>query len=284
MNAKGEAKIEPWYSFSSTEPAPDSTGDIMIQAVDSSGAVLASRQINLQFYVRTNPPSFVDWAPFEGAIRFPEKTAKFQIVQKGSKVFEIAVSANDPVVSGVFPTASASILDGPQTITWSASDPDGDALKYIVEYNPNPADANSEWLVLAADITTLQWQDDFGTLPGTKSGLIRVTATDGIRSTVAQSQSFSVSFKAPLVFIDALPNGNVFKLGSEIFLSGEAEDLQDGILDDQNLVWSSNISGTLGSGNEIVVTKLPAGDHTITLKATNSAGLTATQTISIKVQ
>jgi hypothetical protein len=198
-------------------------------------------------------------------------------------VYEAKVSAHDPVVSGVSPTAAATTLDGPQTIAWTASDPDGDALNYIVEYTPRPADPTSEWIVLASDITSPQWMDDFSTLPGTAAGAIRITATDGIRSAVATSQNFAVSFKPPLVSIDE-STGAVFTGGAVVRLSGEADDVQDGTIENQGLVWTSDISGTLGSGSEIALTRLPLGNHTITLTATNSAGLTASQSIKITVQ
>ena len=283
MNAQGQTRIQPWYSLSSTEPAADTTGDTQIQAVDASGTLLASQAIHLQFFVLSNPPTTVVWAPFEGALRFPDGAAKIQIVQKGSVVYEAKVSAHDPVVSGVSPTAAATTLDGPQTITWTASDPDGDALNYIVEYNPRPTDPTSEWLVLASDITSPQWMVDFGILPGTAAGAIRISATDGIRSAVATSQTFAVSFKPPLVSIDE-STGTVFTGAAVIRLSGEADDVQDGTIENQGLVWTSDVSGNLGSGSEIALTKLPLGNHTITLTATNSAGLTASQSIKITVQ
>lgn len=284
INAGGTVRVEPWYGLSSTEAVSDSTGDTQIQAVDAAGKVLASQQISPQFYVRTNPPTIVDWAPFEGALRFPDATAKFQIVQKGAVLYEIAVSANDPVISAVSPTSGGGTLDGPQTLTWTASDPDGDSLLFTVEYNPSPDDPNSEWLVLAPDIRAPQWQDDFSTLPGAKAGAIRITATDGIRAATAQSQTFAVPFKAPLVYIDDLAGGSTFKKGQEIRLDAEAEDLQDGVLDNEKLVWTSDISGRLGMGSTLVLAGLAPGSHTITLTATNSAGLSASQSIRITVQ
>lgn len=283
INAQGQVKAEPWWGLLSSEAVTDSKGDTQIQAVDANGAVLATQAFNLQFYVNSRPPRVVDWAPFEGAVRFPDGTARFQIVQKGTVIFDLPVSANDPVVVALTPTSAGANLDGPQTISWMASDADGDALVYTVEYNPRPSDPTSDWIVLANDISSTQWNDDFSTLPGAAAGQIRITASDGIRSSQALSQTFVVSYKAPLAYINAL-DSNTFAVGSEVRLRAEAEDLQDGILDGKALTWTSSISGPIGSGSEIVVTTLPAGAHTITLTATNSAGLTTTQTVAITVQ
>lgn len=283
INASGQTRMLPWYSALSTETVPDSKGTTQIQAVDASGTVLSSQAINPRFFVLTRPPSTITWAPIEGAIRFPDATAKFQIVQNSVVIHEALVSANDPVVTGVSPAAPGATLDGPQTIAWSASDADGDALNYMVEYNPRPGDPASDWIILAANLKANQWKDDFGTLPGALAGAIRITATDGIRSSSATSQNFAVSFKAPEVFIDGLADAT-FKQAELIELIGEAEDLQDGVLDGKSLVWTSSLSGTLGTGSELHVTGLKTGTHTITLTATNSAGLTSSQSVQIQIQ
>ena len=283
ITATGQTQILPWYSAMSADAVTDSTGATQIQGVDNSGNVLSSTAFNPQFFVLTNPPATVTAAPFEGAVRFPDGVVKFQIVQNGAVLYEAKVSANDPVVSGVSPTSSGLTLDGPQTITWAATDADGDSLTYMVEYNPRPTDPNSDWLVLATGLTTPQWQDDFGTLPGGSAAAVRITATDGLRASAALSQNFAVSFKAPSVFIDALAVSTL-KQADMIELTGEAEDVQDGDLDGTNLVWSSDIAGKLGTGSEIHVTGLASGTHNITLTATNSAGLTTSKSIQIQVQ
>ena len=71
-------------------------------------------------------------------------------------------------------------------------------------------------------------------------------------------------------------------MDDDIELSGSAVDLQDGVIPDQHMVWSSNISGKLGTGGDIVTT-LPPGEHIITLTATNSAGLTSSSSVVIRV-
>jgi len=283
ITATGQIQTQPWSSGMSTDAVTDSTGATQIQGVDGSGNVLSSTSFNPQFFVLTNPPTTVNAAPFEGAVRFPDGVVKFQIVRSGAVLYEAKVSANDPVVSAVSPATSGLTLDGPQTITWTAADADGDSLTYMVEYNPRPNDPNSDWLVLTTNLTTPQWQDDFGTLPGAAAAAIRITATDGIRASSALSQNFAVSFKAPSVFVDALAN-STFKTTDMIELTGEADDVQDGDLDGANLVWASDIAGKLGTGSEIHVTGLASGTHNITLTATNSAGLTTSQSIQIQIQ
>ncbi len=57
-----------------------------------------------------------------------------------------------------------------------------------------------------------------------------------------------------------------------IRLSGKGTDAEDGALPDSVLVWSSDRSGELGRGSELVVDMISTGYHTITLTGTDSDG------------
>jgi hypothetical protein len=67
-----------------------------------------------------------------------------------------------------------------------------------------------------------------------------------------------------------------------IDFSAAASDLEDGPLSQSALAWQSSIDGQFGSG-EAFQASLSAGDHLITLIATDSAGATGTGTVSITV-
>ena len=75
---------------------------------------------------------------------------------------------------------------------------------------------------------------------------------------------------------------------SELILGGQGSDLEDGALGGEQLTWTSDLSGYLGSGSELHI-RLYADDckgvtHTITLTATDSKGAqnTATRRITIR--
>ena len=55
-----------------------------------------------------------------------------------------------------------------------------------------------------------------------------------------------------------------------IILSAEAQDIEDGPLDGDSVVWTSSLDGVLGTGTELVVGELSPGQHLITVKATDS--------------
>jgi len=86
---------------------------------------------------------------------------------------------------------------------------------------------------------------------------------------------------APSVTISAPTNGASFTTTDNITFTGTAVDTEDGTIS-ANLVWTSNLSGQIGTGATFART-LPAGTHTITASVTDSGGLVGTKSITITV-
>ncbi len=276
---------EPWETFTSTDILPDTTGTLMIRAVDAGGATISSQKLNVEFWILSTPPNpirEIDPAPFEGALRLPAAAAKVQIVQNGSVIYEVPVSTHAPVVTSVSPV-SEQLLSGPYTVSWVASDLDGDALTATVEYNADVTDPKSEWIVLEGDLDGSSYALDFQDLPGSGTARIRVRVTDGILSGSAESAIFSVPAKPPAVFIDDPEFGLSYEIGDDVILDGDAADLYDDKIPDSSLVWSSNRSGVLGTGTSLITSSLPAGEHVITLAAINSKGLSGSASLTIHI-
>ncbi len=274
-------ELELWKSYADTVGLVDSAGSLMAQAVNGAGSIVASTAFTVQFFM-VHPPRVLTKAPFEGVINFPPDTVKFQIVKDGAVLAEVPVSANPPVVAGVTPRA-ATTLNGPYTITWTGSDPDGGKLTYTVEYNPDVTNPSSAWMVLVDESEARSWTEDFSQLPGGNHAKIRVSAYDGVLYGEAESAEFIVPLKKPELFLDELPWGADYDPGDDILLLAEAFDPQDEWLPDDRIRWTSNISGELGYGSELLVRNLPAGRHTITVTATNSAGLSSSETVTVQV-
>ena len=66
-----------------------------------------------------------------------------------------------------------------------------------------------------------------------------------------------------------------------IVLQGTGQDLEDGTLPDENLTWSSNKQGGLGSGPSLGMNSLQPGLHIITLTATDSFGAKSSSTVQV---
>ncbi|MHC5212527.1 MAG: zinc metalloprotease [Planctomycetota bacterium] len=87
---------------------------------------------------------------------------------------------------------------------------------------------------------------------------------------------------APTVTITA-PSGNItVSEGTSVNFAGTATDPEDGNLSG-SIAWSSNLSGSLGSGasiNEV----LSVGTHTVTASVTDSGGKSASDNVQVTVQ
>ncbi len=274
-------EINPWKSYTDTVTLSDSTGSLMVQAVNLAGTVLASTSFTVQFYM-VHPPRTLTNAPFEGVINFPAGTVKFRIVKNGAVLAEVPVSDHAPTVAGVTPQTTTT-LTGAYTINWTGNDTDGNNLTYTVEYNPDVTNASSGWMILADGLETSSFAQDFSRLPGGNHAKIRVSAYDGVLFGEAESAEFVVPLKLPEVTIDELPWGTVYNPGDDILLTVDAYDPQDGSLPDDKIRWTSDISGELGYGSELIVENLEEGRHTITVTATNSAGLSSRAAITVQV-
>jgi len=68
--------------------------------------------------------------------------------------------------------------------------------------------------------------------------------------------------------------------GDVIHFSGTAEDVEDGVLIGDSLVWTSSIDGQIGTGTSFKKA-LSAGQHTITLTATDSKGAAVSTSITV---
>jgi chitinase len=215
------------------------------------------------------------------AVAFPPGTAAFRI-KRGDKVLRVVpVSSNAPTITLTAAPAPGQVVSGVYTITWQSDDADSDLLHHIVEYSHNGRD----WFVLASNITVTQTIEDFDALPGGQQARFRVFVSDGVNSAEATSAAFVVPPKPPEVFIESPKPGARYMAGTNVPLSGWANDEQDGNLYSSDaLVWYSDQDGILARGPDLNTHTLSVGTHTITLSATNSAGLTGSTSVTITIE
>ncbi len=197
--------------------------------------------------------------------------ARFIRVRAGDKVLaERRISANPPVVE-LLTQNDGGALSLPLEITWKASDPDGDRLSYMLEYSP---DGGQTWTALETELYTTNVRlESFALMPGSSSGLFRVTANDGtLTASDVSDMPFTVPDNPPSVLIfGPLPEA-VFATNEVVILWGQAYDWEDGLLEGDSLVWESSLDGELGRGAQLVTRDLSPGFHILTLTATDSQG------------
>jgi subtilisin family serine protease len=114
---------------------------------------------------------------------------------------------------------------------------------------------------------------------GTHTITASVTDTGG--KTGKATITVAVQNTAPVVTISTPTGGSSYNSGAAISFTGSATDAQDGSRT-ASLVWTSSLDGVIGSGGSFSKA-LSAGTHTITAKATDSAGLTGQASIAITV-
>lgn len=189
-----------------------------------------------------------------------------------------SVSAFPPTVSGVALLNPPNPVAGTVTLRWNASDTDGDSLRFDVL---SSRDGGLTFLPIQLNLTGNTLAINTAALGGGPT-IFQVVASDGAQSATANSQSYALAAAPPQPQIASPRNGAHYEWGQVINFSGAASDPQDGAVDDTNLVWSDQ-RGQLGTGPLLSTTDLPIGRNTITLTATNSAGRSASVSITVVV-
>jgi Carboxypeptidase regulatory-like domain len=88
---------------------------------------------------------------------------------------------------------------------------------------------------------------------------------------------------APQATINSPQSGMGVYQGMDVTFNGVGTDVEDGTLTGPSLVWESNIDGQIGTGATFSRNDLSVGNHTITLRVTDSQGATATATVQLSV-
>ncbi len=161
------------------------------------------------------------------------------------------------------------------------SDADSTEHTLWVQYS---ADGGATWAILGTALAGTTLVVDFDDLPGSaNNSLLRVLASDGVNTGEATSGLFTVTKTLPVAEIIFPSDGDEFKLGDLVWLQGRGFDADDGTLADASIQWESNIDGILGNGDDLPLTSLVRGTHTISMIVTDGDGNQATDTINIIV-
>jgi hypothetical protein len=262
-----------------TTPTIFTGGPYKVELRDGNQTVLSSYSFDLDFTIGGHLD--LDRAPFSFVVPYPAATRFIVFSRDGNVIGTRSVSANNPSVNVTSPNGGE-FITGTHTITWTASDPDGDSLTYSVFYSP---DGGSQWFPIASGLTETAFSWDTTGFPGSSNGLIRVIASDGVNTGQDESNGpFTVGKKPPIVTIlEPQDNATIIIGDDPVVLQGAANDLEDGILTGVQLRWNSSIDGDLGTGELLVLPTLSIGTHTVTLIATDNDGNSVSDSILITV-
>jgi hypothetical protein len=102
---------------------------------------------------------------------------------------------------------------------------------------------------------------------------------------MSDSPPYNIAVKPPVPRITSPMDGTVIEYGQLLTFMGEADDAQDGRVPPERLVWTGLTTGGRGliTGDVISSDSLPVGVNTVTLRATNSHGVSAQTSITVTV-
>ena len=273
------AQLDPFRVVQRTVGTADTVGagTYSLTLRDSVGAILFQRLFEAQQPPESIAPTTLDF--FE-VMPYPAGTASIDLEHDSTPLTSVAVSTNIPVVNVSFPNGGE-ILSGQQTVTWSASDADGDPMIFDVLYS---ADGGANWSAIATSVTAASHLWDTDEVAGGTQSLVRVLASDGANTGQDDADAvFEVQSKVPEPMIVVPADQAVFFLHDLLLMEGDALDAEDGALSGTALTWTSSLDGVIGSGTDVNTTSLSAGVHLITLQADDSDANVATTSITITV-
>jgi hypothetical protein len=257
--------------------APPVAGSYSIRLEDAQGTALATHT----FKPVIGSDNFATAAV---SLQLPWETGTKRIVllRNGQVLDSRLASPNSPTVTVTSPNGGET-FSGPTNVAWTANDLDGDVLKYAIEYS---TDNGATWIALSMNWNSTVFPVDFSKLPASNQALVRVRASDGFNSGEDRSNAvFTVPPHAPMAYISAPTNNQIYVGDQTIVLNGVSMDIEDGFLAGSRVSWSSNLNGPLGTGNSVGVNAatLQEGTHIITLTATDNSSQTSSVSVSIKV-
>ena len=277
-NNQQNGQISSIYKLPSPIDVPATgTGAYQISLFDSNNQQLASYPFDPEFSLDGNNGNFTLLLPNQ-----PNAT-RISLVKNGQVLNSKQASTNPPLITVTSPNGGEMLNTSTVNLQWTASDADGDALRYLIQYSST---AGATWETIASDLDLTSYEVQLDSIPGTSQGLFRVIASDGFYSNLDQSDAFfSVNTHAPQVSINTPLNNSYFVGDQNIILSGNAFDLEDGQINDASLLWSSDLEGSLGAGQNLSInaSTLQEGTHIITLTARDVSAQTGTATITIQV-
>lgn len=284
----GDVEIDPLTVGTGRVPANEH-GDLRVALVSEDGTELAAADVLAEVEghqadgLGPNEPRPPHPAMFGAALPLPSQPIDAIVVSReGDVLTRRHASANPPEVAIDLPLGGEVVTDE-LTVSWTASDLDGDELSATLHYS---ADNGTTWrpLVVGTGETTATLGRHG--LSASETARVKVVVSDGLHVAVDISEAFTVPNAPPEVVVTTpSADGASVTGGAGLVLTASALDPDDGLLDGDDISWSSSLDGALGSGSPLVVpsSRLSTGCHAMTATVTDAGGLSAFATVTVGV-
>lgn len=300
--------------------ADDPRGNVLVEGYADDGTRLASVRIDTRScrescaepgHLHRETALYANLPlPAEGAAVARVLVREWRAGQLGRPLAEMRRSAHAPEITafavaragdGPLPhagDAAPGALVGPLRANWSARDLDGDALVADLLYSP---DGGHAWFPVAVGIelagragdaatggraTDGSFEFDASDLPASRGahGRFAVRVSDGLRNARRESNSSFMGVNQPPDVHLLTPNNlQSFAQGSTVILHGSAWDIDEQLLPESSVTWTSSLDGPIGTGRLLARRNLSVGTHVLTVRGTDAGGLFRERSVTVTV-
>ena len=250
--------------------ALDDPAAVRVEQLAADRALLSSVPIPVGEPSDPGTPRFTHFVPFHEGARF------LRLVQDGESLAEKLISPEAPTID--LDPVDVDLGNGLVRLGWTASDPDGDPLSFMIQYSP---DDGANWFAYRIGFRGLGLAMPLGGLPGGAQARFRVTATDGVLTGSDTSGPVDIPREPPMASITGVQPGEAVPHGTTRSLIGMGLDAEDGT-EGVTLSWGGTIPAS--TGNTVPLGELPPGDYQAQLSATDSDLMTDVATLDFTIR
>ena len=179
------------------------------------------------------------------------------------------VSASAPQIGSVAVSGAAEPLSGSVTLGWSASDADGDALRFDVLFS---RDGGVTFAPIRLGVGGASVQIDADVLGApVGGGIFRVMVSDGVQTAMADSQAYAFPQRPASIQILEPADGARAQVGQLITFRAQVDDPQTGGTAAEPS-WYLSDGTPLGTGAVVSSDLLPAGVNVVSARVGGAAG------------
>lgn len=254
------------------------TSSVHLQLLDQVGTTLADYPLDT--WADADGPEEARSYSVDGIVPYDPATAVISLLVEGTEVASRTVSANPPTVTLTSPAPGLALTET-VTLRWSAGDPDGDPLTFLLLSSD---DGGSTWATLVPRASGTEFSFNSDLLQASPDTLFRIVATDGVNTgTDVSDGPVTAPNRPPAVAVMSPVNGAFLSGQQTVMLMVDVRDPDGKPIAEDAIGWSSDVDGALGSGSALAVWGLSAGTHRLTVAVSDADGATASAQVTVQV-
>ena len=291
VTGRSQVELRPSYHFSGVRHAdPADASPYRCALLDAEGVTLSEAVAQAPDPHQDPDGDVVD---LRAVLPWDDRAAALSVRRGDSVVSTVSVPRRAPTVRLVQPVTAAMARSDHVHLEWeeeapappeptttrggeagtsdtgaSATEPDAGPTRYLVRYTH---DGGESWQAVAANLTDRSCTVHLGLLPGGEHCRFQILATSGLHTSLTDTEEFEVSRKPRRVYLLAPTEGTTVGAGVPLTLRGGGFSPDAWVSEFDDVTWSSDRDGHIGTGYEVQVTLTP-GRHRVTLTVPDGLG------------